>query len=534
MNTEPRSRPHDTDVIIVGAGPVGLSLALELGVRNVDCTVVERRDGSVTVPRMSGVSTRNMEYCRRWGVADEVKNAVWSSTHPMDFVYVTNLCGDEIARLEVPSYAERGVLPFSPEGPCPCPQIYFDPILAKRAASLASVTMRYDSRLEGFEQDDDGVTAEITDVASGGRETTRGAYLVGCDGPGGVVRPALGIELDGLGVVAHSVNIFFRTPDLVSLHDKGWAKFYRLIDDGCCWAELIAIDGIELWRLTVFHEFSSGMDAEAYLRKAVGRDFPFDIIDASPWERRDYLARRYGKGRVFIAGDAAHQNSPTGGLGMHTGVGEAGNLAWKLAAMLEGWGGPGLLATYETECRPIAARNVELSTAAFRHITSIPGAEAAREMLEDNDPKLDSLTISEQTRTQYCYENSPICIADGTPPPPDNGRFVASARPGTRAPHAWIDAETSTLDRLGDGFVLLRLGDAPPDSAAMVRAAAALGMPLDIVDVADAYIAALYERKLILVRPDGHVAWRDDASPTDPRALLEQVCGHGNRLEKDP
>ncbi len=534
MNTEPGSRPHDTDVIIVGAGPVGLSLALELGVRGVDCTVVERRDGSVTVPRMSGVSTRNMEYCRRWGVADEVKNAVWSSTHPMDFVYVTNLCGDEIARLEVPSYAERGVLPFSPEGPCPCPQIYFDPILAKRAASLASVTMRYDSRLEGFEQDDDGVTAEITDVASGGREPTRGAYLVGCDGPGGVVRPALGIELDGLGVVAHSVNIFFRTPDLVSLHDKGWAKFYRLIDDGGCWAELIAIDGIELWRLTVFHEFSSGMDAEAYLRKAVGRDFPFDIIDASPWERRDYLARRYGEGRVFIAGDAAHQNSPTGGLGMHTGVGEAGNLAWKLAAMLDGWGGPGLLATYETECRPIAARNVELSTAAFRHITSIPGAEAARETLEDNDPKLDSLTISEQTRTQYCYENSPICIADGTPPPPDTGRFVASARPGTRAPHAWIDAETSTLDRLGNGFVLLRLGDAPPDGAAMARAAAALGMPLDIVDVADADIAALYECKLILVRPDGHVAWRDDAAPADPRALLEQVSGHGSRGKLDP
>ena len=535
MNAEPELRPHDTDVIIVGAGPVGLSLALELGVRGVDCTVVERRDGSVTVPRMSGVSTRNMEYCRRWGVADEVTNAVWSSTQPMDFVYVTDLCGDEISRLQVPSYAERGVLPFSPEGPCPCPQIYFDPILAERAMSLASVTMRYDTQLEGFEQDDDGVTTEITNRTSGDRGFLRSAYLVGCDGPSGVVRPGLGIELDGLGVVAHSVNVYFRTPDLVSLHDKGWAKFYRLIDDGGCWAELIAIDGIELWRLTVFHEFPSGMDAAAYLRKAVGRDFPFEIIDASPWERRDCVARRYDDGRVFIAGDAAHQNSPTGGLGMHTGINEAGNLAWKLAAVLDGWGGPELLASYEVECRPIAARNVELSTAAFRHVTSIPGADAARDVLEDNDPKLGSFTISEQTRTQYCYEDSPICVADGTPAPADDGRrFVASARPGTRAPHAWIDGATSTLDLFGAGFVLLRFGAAPPDGAAMSRAAAALGMPLDIVDVADADIAALYERKLILVRPDGHVAWRDDAAPADPRALLEQVSGHGSRGKLDP
>ena len=168
MKTEDISRSYDTNVIIVGAGPVGLSLALELGVRGIDCTVVERRDGSVTVPRMSGVSTRNMEYCRRWGIAEEVKNAVWSSTHPMDFVYVTNLCGDEIARLEVPSYAKRGILTFSPEGPCPCPQIYFDPILAKHAASLDSVTIRYHSEFEGFQQDADGVTAEITNHASGG------------------------------------------------------------------------------------------------------------------------------------------------------------------------------------------------------------------------------------------------------------------------------------------------------------------------------------------------------------------------------
>ena len=517
---------RDTDVIIAGAGPVGLALALELGTHGVDCTVLERRDGSVPVPRMSGVSTRNMEYCRRWGIAAEVKAAAWVATHPMDFVYVTDLIGDEIARLEVPSYAARGVLAHSPEGPCPCPQNFFDPVLAARAKSLPSVTMRYDTRLDRFEQDPDGVTASVTDRRTGESGTIRSAYLVGCDGPAGVVRPARGIELDGQGVVAHSVNVYFRAPDLVSHHDKGWAKFYRLIDDDGCWGELIAIDGVELWRLTVFHEFPSGMDDGAYLRKMMGRDFPFEIIDTSPWERRDHVARSYGEGRVFIAGDAAHQNSPTGGLGMHTGIIEAGNIAWKLAAMLGGWGGPELLGTYVTECRPIARRNVELSTAAFRHVTSIPGAAAARDVLENNDPKLDSLTISEQTRTQYFYEDSPIIVADGTEAPPDDGRrFVASARPGTRAPHAWIDDGVSTLDLYGGGFVLLRLGDVAPEPRGIARAAEDRGMPLEIVDIADPDIARLYERSLVLVRPDGHVAWRDDTAPADSQALVGQVCG---------
>jgi 2-polyprenyl-6-methoxyphenol hydroxylase-like FAD-dependent oxidoreductase len=527
MSTEQETRPYDTDVIIAGAGPVGLALALELGVRGVDCVVVERRDGSVPVPRMSGVSTRNMEYCRRWGISGEVKAAAWVSTHPMDFVYVTELSGDEIGRLEIPSYAARGVLPHTPEGPCPCPQNFFDPVLAKRAKSLDCVTLRYQTQLERFDQAEQGVDVEITDRRTGARETLRGAYLVGCDGPAGAVRPGLDIELDGQGVVAHSVNIYFRCPDLVSRHDKGWAKFYRLVDETGCWGELIAIDGVELWRLTVFHELSSDMDDKAYLSKMMGHDFPYEIIDTSPWERRDYVARSYGRGRVYIAGDAAHQNSPTGGLGMHTGIIEAGNIAWKLDAMLKGWGGDGLLGTYETECRPVARRNVELSTAAFRHITSIPPADEARRTLVRNDPKLDSLTISEQTRTQYFYEDSPIIVPDGTVPPPDDGRrFVPSARPGTRAPHAWIDDSTSTLVLFGDGFVLLRLGEAPPDVGAIDRAASGLGMPLRMVEIKDPDVAALYERRLVLVRPDGHVAWRDDTPPAHPDAILRKVTGH--------
>ena len=278
--------------------------------------------------------------------------------------------------------------------------------------------------------------------------------------------------------------------------------------------------------VTHMNGLSADMDAEAYLKKAVGGDLECEVIDASPWERRDYVAREYVRGRVFIAGDAAHQNSPTGGLGMHTGIIEAGNLAWKLQAVLDGWGGPDLLASYPTECRPVATRNVKLSTGSFSQITSLPGAATAAARLVDGGRRLAGLIINEQTRTQYCYDDSPICVFDGTPPPPDTGRFVPSARPGTRAPHAWIDGDTSTLDLFGAGFVLLRLGDAPPDATALARAAEAAGMPLEIVDIRDGEIASLYERKLVLVRPDGHVAWRDDAPPADAGALMARVCGH--------
>ena len=236
--------------MIVGAGPVGLALAIELGEKGINCVIVEQRDGETRVPKMSQVSSRIMEYCRRWGIADQVRAAVWSSSHPLDFVYLTSLTGDEIGRFKVPSYANLGSPDYSPEGTCTCPQIYFDPILAEKAHSLANVSIRYNTRLESFDQDGNGVRVRLVDTVNGADETFEARYMVGCDGAGGVVRKALDIPLDGQGAIANSINIFFRAPDLASLHDKGWARFYRIIDDTGCWSELIAIDGDELWRPT--------------------------------------------------------------------------------------------------------------------------------------------------------------------------------------------------------------------------------------------------------------------------------------------
>lgn len=518
-------------VLIAGGGPVGLALAVELGLRDIPCILVEKRDGKLTVPRMSQVSTRSMEFCRRWGIADKVRGAVWTNTHTLDFVYLTNLTGDEIARLKIPSYQERGPLDYTPEGPCHCPQIYFDPILAELAGSFPSVTLRYNTTLESFEQDGEGVRARLVDSVTGATETVTARYLVGCDGPGGVVREALGIRLGGQGGIANSINIFFRSPELPELHDKGWARFYRCIDESGSWGEMIAIDGRELWRLTVYDHQEGAIDPDAYLRRLAGCDFPYEILSTLEWERRDYLADHLRQGNVFIAGDTAHQVSPTGGLGMHTGVCETVNLGWKLAAMIDGWGGPALLDSYEIECRPMAAYNVDISTRSYHNIVGLPGSGSVEDVFPKDDPEatevqLRNLTIPDFIKVQFIFENSPICLYDGTEPDPvEMRKGTQSSQAGSRAPHGWVAEGEAIFDRFGRDFTLVRFGETPEEADDLVEAAGACGLPLTVLDIADANLMALYGKRLVLVRPDGHVAWRGDACPNDAVALMDKVRG---------
>ena len=510
---------RETSVLIAGAGPVGLALACELGLRGIDCMLVEKRDGAIKVPKMSAVSPRNMEFCRRWGIADTVRTAIWPESRNADFVYVDHLRGQELARSRRPTSAQRTTLTQSPETACHCPQIYFDPILATRARSLDSVTLRYGVRLDGFEADGATVRARLSEVASGAAETVTARWLVGCDGPAGVVREALGIRHGGLGVVANSVNIFFRSAELPSLHDKGWARIYRLIDASGCWGEMIPIDGKELFRLTVFDDAAALTEPAAALARMAGGAFPHELLSVLPWERRDHVAERYGAGRVLIAGDAAHECSPTAGLGMHTGIEEAVNLAWKLAALLDGWGGAGLVASYEAERRPVALRNVALSTATYNGLRRIPGRdEAATLGPEDWRDILAATSPSEQDKMDYGYDGSPICVADAEPGWPH------AARPGARAPHAWLSDGRSTLDLFGDGFVLLCFGATGDRAAPLLRAAEQRGVPLRTLAIEDPAIAALYGAAFALVRPDAHVAWRGDDVPA-PDAIIDRARG---------
>lgn len=525
-------------VLIAGGGPVGLALAIELGRAGIACTLVEKRDGSLAVPKMSGLSIRAMELNRRWGIAERVKRAGWPQTHPNDFVYCTSMTGYELARRKVPAYVEER-LSFTPEPPCGCAQIFYDPILLELARALPSVKLRHLTSLDSFTQDEDGVRAKLADVKTGRSETIAARYLVGCDGAGGTVAKALGVGYEGQGIVANSLNIYFRSPQMATIHDKGWARFYRFTDAGGSWGEVIGIDGKELWRLSVL-KADPAYDAPGYLRRLAGRDLACEILSVMTWDRLECVADFYRDRRVFLAGDSAHQNSPTGGLGLHTGLADAVDLGWKLGAFLTGWGREGLLQSYERERKPVALNNVRVSTEEFNVMAELPGgreidqatpegaalrrrfAEAFARTREGH-----SRFHTENLRLGYCYEDSPIVVADGTAPPPlDAPEYMPLARPGRRAPHAWIGKGRSTLDLFGKGFVLLRLGASPPAAAPLAAAAERRGVPLQIVDLADdPLLASLYERRLTLVRPDGHIAWRGNALPENELALIDRVRG---------
>jgi len=471
-----------------------------------------------------------------------VKKAGWPETHPGDFVYVTTMVGHEIFRQKFASYAERGDLGYTPEGPRQCPQIFFDPILLRHAASLPSVTLRHRSEVESFEAGLDSVHASATSLDSGDSETISAAYLVGCDGFDGLVRKALNTEYKGSGLLSYSLSIFFRSKALGELHDKGWARFYRLVDASGHWSDLVAIDGRELWRLTLFQldpdTDANSFDVAVALTRAVGRPFSYEVLSVLPWKRRELVAKSYGAQRVFIAGDAAHQMSPTGGLGMNTGIGDAVDLGWKLAAMLQAWGGARLLESYEVERKPVATANVLASSDTFQYETSLPVNPAIAEDSPDGEKARLQLAealkgrrgagnewLHESVKLGYRFEGSPVICPETEKTTPKSEAFQQLCRSGARAPHAWISEGYSTLDLFGGGFVLLRFGKNSVDANKIVDAAAARRVPLIVQDVNDAKIAELYERELVLVRPDGHVAWRGDVCLDDALALIDQVRG---------
>ncbi len=525
---------------------MGLALAVELGIQGIKCMLVEQGDGKVLVPKMSQLTTRTVEFCRRWGVVDQVKKAGWPEDQPGDFVYLTSMVGHELFRRKILPYSKQRELTYTPEGPRQCPQIFFDPILLERARSLPAVTLRHRTRFESYKTIRDKVHLRLTNLSSGEVETVECNYLVGCDGFESPVRETLGIPFSGSGVLSFSVSIFFISPLLSSLHDKGWARFYRPVDSTGHWGDLIAIDGRELWRLTVLDlepdtELST-FDVGGCIRRAVGADFPYEVISVLPWKRRDLIADGYGHGRVFIAGDAAHQCSPTGGIGMNTGIGDAVDIGWKLAAVVNGWGDPDLLESYEAERRPVAVSQVSSSSELYRQLTGYsggaaiaddtPDGERARQQFvreyRETEGKIEA--VNENVKLGYCYENSPVIVPDGTRAPGNlSGEFIPSARPGSRAPHAWISKGRSTLDLFGDEFVLLHFGQDPLETSGIVEAARASKMPFRVVKISDTKVADLYERRFVLVRPDGHVAWRGDNPPNDPTEILNIVRGKKSR-----
>jgi 2-polyprenyl-6-methoxyphenol hydroxylase-like FAD-dependent oxidoreductase len=539
---EAMSASSDTiPVFIVGAGPVGLALADDLGWRGRKCLIIEQSDGSIYQPRMDFVGVRTMEFCRRWGIVDWVEQSPYPRDYPQDNMYLTALNGYELGRERFPAMQDEVPPPQSPQHRERCPQNMFDPILLRFCRSLPSVELRYRTKLVGFTQDADGVSVEIENVESGKRETMRAAYLVGCDGAASRVREVLGIGMEGKPVLTYTTNVIFRCPNLVSLHDKGKAYRHIFVGPQGTWATMVAINGRDQWRFSIIGSEEKKTLGEAdirdAIRRAAGFDFDFEILSVLPWVRRELVADRFGQGRVFIAGDAAHLTSPTGGFGMNMGIQDAVDLSWKIDACLDGWGGPHVLESYTIERKPVAIRNVKEASGNLSRMRS-PGENAA--LLDDTPEgaavreRLGNEFTAAMTREWhtlgihlgYRYDDSPIVVSDGTPPPPlEVMDYQQTARPGARAPHVWLKDGRSTLDLYGKGFVLLRLGKNPPAVEAIVAAAERRHVPLSVLALDEDAVASAYERKLVLVRPDGHVAWRDDRPPQDALELIDRIRG---------
>ncbi len=529
----------DAPVIIIGGGPVGLAIALDLGRRGVRSIVVERdpSTGAELLAKAGTLNERTMEICRFWGIVDAVANCGFPDDVNLDTLYCTALDGLFIGNDARPSTRERVPPPGAVEMLRKCPQFQFDPILAKAALATGMVDVRYGHGFDRLEQDAAGVTVFATALASGETIALRGQYLVACDGAGSRIRRQLEIGFPGP-MLSYSVSAMVRA-DLSNTQFGDRNRFMFLDTEGT-WANLTAVDGHDLWRFTLVGNEEkldpAVHDIAVDVARAFGPDISFELLRVFPWRRSQCTIERYREGRVLFAGDAAHTTSPTGGHGLNTGIGDALALGWMLHAVLSGQGGEALLDAYGAERRQVAIRNGTLSSGNFANWIGATdfsrvleeGAEgdAARAMVGDRmSEALNEEWTSTGVGLGYRYEHSPLIVPDGTTEPPDPvSTYAQTARPGHRAPHVWLEDGRSTIDLFGHGFVLLRFDPAMAIEP-LIAAARARGVPLEAVDIADPGIAALYERKLVLVRPDAHVCWRGDTLPAAADQLIATVAG---------
>jgi 2-polyprenyl-6-methoxyphenol hydroxylase-like FAD-dependent oxidoreductase len=545
------ARSHDTSVLVVGAGPVGLTLAIDLASRGIDVTMVEtRRAGEPPNVKCNQVSARSMEIFRRLGLAQKIRDTGLPPEYRNDVAMCVSALGAELSRIGLPSRAGRVRGEKGADGHWTTAewghrinQLHLEPLLFAHAAAQPRIRILNRTQFEELIQDDDGVTAVVCAMDSGERLTIQSRYLAGCDGGRSVVRRAIGAELAGIPIYQRVQSTYFRAPKLKSLLRGEPAWMYLAFNPRRC-GTMMAIDGQETW---LIHNFLyndepdyDSVDRDWAIRNIIGAppDFEYEIISKEDWIGRRLVADRFQSGRVFIAGDAAHLWIPHAGYGMNAGIADAANLSWMLAGVLKGWAEPALLDAYQAERQPITD---QVSRFAFTMAKQV--SQQRREIsadIERDDAVGDAmrakigqeaydLYVQQQCcgglNFGYFYADSPVIAYDGAAHPAYSmGSFESSSVPGCRAPHFWLGKGRSVYDALGDGFGLLRF-DPSIDVAGIVAAAARHAVPLTVVDVEDEAAAELYDRKLALVRPDRHVAWRGNAAPPDPLALIDHLRG---------
>jgi 2-polyprenyl-6-methoxyphenol hydroxylase-like FAD-dependent oxidoreductase len=534
----------DTQVLIVGAGPTGLTLAIDLGLRGVRCMVVEQKEAPQFLPKMERCNARSMEIYRRMGIVEQVRAAGLPAQCPMDVFIVLSLVEPPLLHLPYPSVAQAkaqiaatndGSLPLEPYQLIS--QYTLEPLLKSIAEKLPTVTVRYGCELLSFTQDATTVTATVK-AAGGTVSEIKASYLVGCDGGSSIVRKQLGIALSGEGNLLQLRQALYRCDDLFERIPIGKGRHYHVADDRA--TQLIVQDSTR--HFTLHSIVETDADMATMFERTVAMPVDYEMLYVGEWKQNLLLADRYGDGRVFLAGDAVHLVIPTGGLGMNSGVGDAIDLSWKLAAVLQGWGGPNLLPSYEIERRLVGEHNVAASRyatvgrrkwrAAYRpeiRDATPAGAAARAELIRIADVEQRKSNEMIGAELGYRYIGSPLIVQEpGEGPEYDFREYTPTTWPGARLPHAWLADGTAVQDRIGygHGYTLLRLGGARADTGPLQNAFGTIGAPLQVLDIADAAPRDIYGSDLLLLRPDLHVTWRGNALPPEPAKLAALATGH--------
>ena len=529
-----------TEVVIVGAGPVGLAAAIEFGLRGVRCIVVERNDRVGYSPRAKTTNVRTREHLRRWGIADALRKASpISPDRPSTAVFATRMNGHFLTRFENALNGSRVRNNLYSEEAQWVPQYVLEDVLRTRAQSLPTVQIHFETEFLSFEQNADGVVSTFKDHRDGRTTIVASEFLIGADGARSMVREAIGATMTGDGAFSRNYSIIFRAPDLAARNVHEPAIMYWMVNDDVP-SILGPMDESGLWffMATKRDVDPSTTYAADLIRRGCGiADLEIEIVGTDLWVAHRLVADRYSRGRVFLAGDACHLHPPFGGFGMNMGVGDAVDLGWKIAARLAGWGGDSLLASYEAERRPVHERTIAEAV----HNYSAVSNELVRPALEEDSPRGEATrrevaTIIEAVKVREFktlglilglrYANSPIVVSDGSEPPPEHFMlYIPSAHPGCLAPHLWLEDGSSLYDHFGPGFTLLATDC---DTAAVHELFAAADdrkIPLKVLAPRDERLLARYGARFALIRPDQHIGWRGDAIPDDCDHLLARLTG---------